>query len=617
MAAGRQSPFKDLIECRVCVEVMSSDNKPKLLPCLHTVCECCVDKLKECPSCGVPFIQNRAKDLPTNFTILQLVDVTKNMKKNPHNKGCEYCPDESRVISHICKDCDKYFCSDCAERHTTAYCLASNTCLKHQKMFTIVCLDCNILLCTLCAANKVCCTSNNKNKIEDIKVEKTLDLKRMISKIYSQIKINKENMLLGDAVFEYTMNNIEEIKQKIKTHTNTLQGRKINSSAKAVRCERGESLMDKIKEYEHEVVQMRRSVDSRVNVEIFTQLKLTAEAAMRGGIEQILQTLHCIRAFLPDTAVKKTAIMIPGEITFKPIYSMEIGRLHKDKAQMLDNGSYFIFENEYWKHRPIASVCVIEHNAGMGDSLWDVIYVNDSIMAVSDSKNKVVLFVDRQGHILKDSQTQGVEFKNPCGIAYHPTRDCLVVCDEDADCLCMLDPNTMFLIKKVQLEQFSPYGIAVMPNDNIVVTGVSNRKIAVFDMDDTELYSWDTYNNGINRFVSPFYVTVGSDNTIYVADCTSQKIIKMSESGEVMCEWETMDSPCGLIVYGDKVLVAEYGCIDCLREYSVDGTSVRRLLTWNKIKQGFGGIMSVARHNDQLAVIGMKGLRTCKIIYKP
>ncbi len=82
----------------------------------------------------------------------------------------------------------------------------------------------------------------------------------------------------------------------------------------------------------------------------------------------------------------------------------------------------------------------------------------------------------------------------------------------------------------------------------------------------TQLYSWDTYNNGACRFVSPLYVTEDRDNNIYVPDRDVNKIVKMNETGKMLCECQTEGRPCGLTMCDDKVLVIEYGPPDWLIE---------------------------------------------------
>ncbi len=316
---------------------MGPNKKPKLLPCQHTVCEHCVDRLQSriCPIDREPFSENSSKDLPTNLSILQLIDFTKNINKSSTKIMCEFCPDESYKISHFCKYCNEYFCSDCAKGHremclknAMPQCIDNNSCLVHQKAFTIFCMDCNTLLCMVCAQNKTCCSSNNKKHIEKMKIKKTRELKRLIIKLSSEIQWYEDTILPSDTALKSTIKTIKEIKLGIKIRTKKLVARLV---------QRGKELMDEVNEYEAEIKKLQQSVSHPgLDLETSTKLKQTADAALTGGIVPILLTLPNIQAVVPQTAITKTKIFIPGNITFKPLRSMKIGNLHKDLPKYMD-----------------------------------------------------------------------------------------------------------------------------------------------------------------------------------------------------------------------------------------------------------------------------------------
>ncbi len=339
-------------------------------------------------------------------------------------------------------------------------------------------------------------------------------------------------------------------------------------------------------------------------------MKETADAALVEGIEEILVTLPSIQAALSQATPKSGTTIIPGTTTFNFEDSLQVGNIHKSQDKALTSGDCV---HEHICN--IKGVSVTDEMSGIGNKLWDVVFVKESVMAVTDYDKKVVLLVDKQGHVFKDSHKQGVEFQDPRGIAYHPTHDCLVVCDRGADCLCILDPNTLSLTNKVFLVQFSPCGVSVMSNGYIALTDYNKQKVGVFNMNGTHVCSWDPYNNGASRVMNSWYVTVDKINQIYVADIAAGRIVKLSMTGEMVCEWKTDCSPYGLTVCGDQVLVAEDDSPECVREYSLGGTPGRDLITWDPDK-GYGELMSVAVHNNQLAVIGACGLRMYKLTYE-
>ncbi len=636
-----------LIECPVCMEDMGQHNKPKVLPCQHTVCEKCITGIDQrCPLCRLSFPQNSSENLPTNLTNLQLGDIIRERDLESKKKLCEYCPDKPKVITHYCKDCTDYFCSACVNQHRDVFDdhlpvpITRNSCKKHGKPYTMFCMDCDTLLCTVCVQHKVCCKNRNKKKIQYIKVQKTQNLKKLTKQISAEIQYNKEYVIPRKTVLKCTLENIKEMKLNVRTHTQKLQDRLKQREYK---------LLDEINKYESKILQMQNSLDLGIDSETLSQLKETADAALAGDIEQILLTLPSIQSCLTQTAPQKYSQAIPENITFKPEDSLQVGNLHNhdEKGEVIISGD--CNQEHTFKINTVSGcaqnggdceqkhTCIIKtvsvtaQNGHIGSNLWDIVIMKESVMAITDYRKKVVLLVNKWMNVLTDSRKQRVVFQAPRGIDYHDTQGCLVVCDGGARCVSLLDPTKLSLKKNVYFKQFSPCGVAVMSNGNIVLTDDTKKKLGVFEMNGTQLYSWDTYYNGTqsfswfaryiyngaspSRFIQPQYVTVDRDNNIYVADSIAEKIVKFSEAGEILCEWKTEDCPFGLTLCGDKILVAEWGSPNCVREYSVERIPGRPLIIWNA-KAGFGCIMSVAIHQSQLAVTGQYGLRTYTLTYK-
>ncbi len=99
---------------------------------------------------------------------------------------------------------------------------------------------------------------------------------------------------------------------------------------------------------------------------------------------------------------------------------------------------------------------------------------------------------------------QGVRLQEPRSIAYHPTKDCLLVCDYDSQCVRFLHPTNLCEMTKVKIPGISrPAGVYVMSDGNIVVSGdrefekVDNSgSVGVFDVHDKQLHMWDNKSPG-------------------------------------------------------------------------------------------------------------------------
>ncbi|XP_060590161.1 E3 ubiquitin-protein ligase TRIM56-like [Ruditapes philippinarum] len=157
------------IKCGICSEKF---DKPKILPCFHTVCHKCLENIVEltaqngrfeCPFCrmGITVPENGASGFQTNFYIYSS-DVISEL-------DCDVCGVSQSAI-HECKQCDQNFCKGCGSIHSRIASSANHTlvnissgkkendkgpasapCNNHPSMeITDVCKDCNELVCTAC-----------------------------------------------------------------------------------------------------------------------------------------------------------------------------------------------------------------------------------------------------------------------------------------------------------------------------------------------------------------------------------------------------------------------------------------------------------------------------------
>ena len=80
-----QSPMDT--NCPICYDIYNDKDKvPRILPCGHTFCQCCLLDLRTsniltCPTCR-KFFTPEVKQLIKNFTILDYIYHKKNMEKS-------------------------------------------------------------------------------------------------------------------------------------------------------------------------------------------------------------------------------------------------------------------------------------------------------------------------------------------------------------------------------------------------------------------------------------------------------------------------------------------------------------------------------------------------------
>ncbi|XP_065919862.1 tripartite motif-containing protein 2-like [Dysidea avara] len=120
MAAMELKRVTDHVTCPVCLQLYKN---PKVLPCMHSYCQECLNGLEKykkitCPECrkiaDVPF--KGVKDFPTNFTLTHLIDDFFLRRQDRSQINCEVCLKKDLVTS-FCVSCSLFMCQLCQQQH--------------------------------------------------------------------------------------------------------------------------------------------------------------------------------------------------------------------------------------------------------------------------------------------------------------------------------------------------------------------------------------------------------------------------------------------------------------------------------------------------------------------
>ncbi|XP_066297014.1 tripartite motif-containing protein 2-like [Branchiostoma lanceolatum] len=122
---------EEFLVCQVCLEDFK---QPKMLPCLHTFCQLCLEKLLAaepegklaCPTCrqDVPLPQNGVQGLKSNFLVDKLHGILQQQPKGegetpePRETGvpCTVC-DKGSTAEFYCVECTDHMCQTCNDVH--------------------------------------------------------------------------------------------------------------------------------------------------------------------------------------------------------------------------------------------------------------------------------------------------------------------------------------------------------------------------------------------------------------------------------------------------------------------------------------------------------------------
>ncbi|XP_075770718.1 E3 ubiquitin-protein ligase TRIM56-like [Pelodiscus sinensis] len=111
---------EDFLTCKICYDLYTV---PKILPCLHSYCQHCLEPVVrdgslQCPECrlktGVP---GGASSLKTNFFINSLLELFQ--IKHNRDLACTVCSDAQKIVTATarCLDCKDFLCQSCNQGH--------------------------------------------------------------------------------------------------------------------------------------------------------------------------------------------------------------------------------------------------------------------------------------------------------------------------------------------------------------------------------------------------------------------------------------------------------------------------------------------------------------------
>ena len=170
------------LECSVCLDTYTN---AKLLPCFHSFCKKCLERLVvqdrdghtlTCPNCRrtTPLPPAGVSGLQTDFHVEHLFEIRDMLSKAkaPRKTQCEKC--EESLATGFCRDCGQFVCNKCTEIHKkwkefSTHQIASLSvvqkeaanlvpptkkvmyCPKHQEnILKIYCETCGELICNDC-----------------------------------------------------------------------------------------------------------------------------------------------------------------------------------------------------------------------------------------------------------------------------------------------------------------------------------------------------------------------------------------------------------------------------------------------------------------------------------
>ena len=312
--------IKKEAECPLCLETVKN---PKTLPCLHSFCLECLDKLAnfarrqlqtkiKCPVCQTSFSipeTDTFANLPSSFHLNRLVDVLALHDSTVQVQKCNSC-DESNPATSFCFVCQSFMCESCFQAHQRLKATRDHRNVLIDKLqaqdvqelierpimcskkyhkdqpLEFYCQDCKVLICQKCSV-----VSHNRHNMTDTQQaaqEQKIQMAEAVAKLKAEVLLYKNEIKKQTDLKEKNLTDILNAEKKMT-----------DSVEEWIRDLREHEKKMKQKFREIYEVEQKQHATRLENLELITtQLKSCLERG-QGIIEknisaEILQTNHTI-----------------------------------------------------------------------------------------------------------------------------------------------------------------------------------------------------------------------------------------------------------------------------------------------------------------------------------
>ncbi|KAK1160948.1 protein PML-like [Acipenser oxyrinchus oxyrinchus] len=235
--------YSQFLQCGACSSDITS---PKLLSCLHSFCQTCLNDqdgchVVTCPTCHQPTVKAEVKDNKLLSDLQSKLDILKQIARGS-DLSCSCC---NASAGSMCFECEKFLCQKCFEAHQVFTAKDSHSvesleslkemgfqeflatarkkrlpyCPEHDKQtISIFCRSCSKSICCTCTV-----LAHKPHDYADIKLEAQLqkqDLTQMstvlVEKEKEFAKICQDLLSLQDRSQHHKKELVEQIKASVK-----------------------------------------------------------------------------------------------------------------------------------------------------------------------------------------------------------------------------------------------------------------------------------------------------------------------------------------------------------------------------------------------------------------
>ena len=619
MAAKELKRATESLTCPVCYQVFKN---PKYLPCYHSYCEECLEKIQRqsritCPECRkeIDVPAGGVKELPNNFFINRLVDefILKCKVESEEEVKCDKCDEDDPVVSY-CPDCSLFLCQVCNEAHKRDRSsrghgivplteLRSNKstplqtkvhvpmCKEHDYELKHYCETCEELVCLYCTMKEH--SDHNHDTVKKMADKHRNELQGITALVEEMIKglsdghsnIDKMRLKIRqqgnevdtkiDQWYDVLIETLKEQKEQLKqqAHDAVSQKEKILTvQLTEVECVQAEVLI--VKELKDTMEKGSDQVALLTKKQLIDQLQQITDRYNELNVQPLqsatMEFISTEKSF-PEFGIILTHVD-PGasEVKHLPTHTSVGTEVEFSIITKYSNGIHCSIGHSEVSVQLESDTGEVTHA-----QVWDNNDGSYMTSYVAEQAGKVKLFVSINGQQIKGSPySLTVRYINYTRVG----RSSKTVNNDGS--------------------MSRPWGIAFSKNGTWAVADSCEPYVYIYDAQDQLIH---TFGNQ-EQFKSLAAITIDEDNHLYVTDRCDPSVRKFDINGTYLLPLDGQRAglydPVGITAHNNQVYVADYRC-NCVFVFQSNGQFCR---TFGEGRMR--GPYDVAGSNNSLLVAG-------------
>ncbi|XP_035681525.1 tripartite motif-containing protein 3-like [Branchiostoma floridae] len=648
MASNTISDITDeFLVCQVCLEDFK---QPKMLSCLHTFCQPCLEKLLateplgklDCPTCrqDVPLPENGVKGLKSNFLVGKLRDIlqqqpkgaTSTSKAREEGVPCTAC-EVGNSAQFYCVVCTNYLCQTCNGTHRRLQVTKSHKvvtlqdlqsgqaaaelraretskCEDHRELNKFHCDTCHRVICLHCVV-----TAHKDHQY--VEIEKAAEregakIKAKLATVKNTADLHEMWIQQLQLVKNVWSSEVQRTEEQIRKQVNSIidTAKKVGNDRiaqlRAMNVAREKQMEAAMETAEMDLASARSCVQFTDNVlEYGSPAELMSVAGeLAGRLDQTGEDKNTVKSELTENFVTLTLDPPAGDLeqeVAKLVSGIKQVRTPLRPPQIRQVQPNVVIGNGGASVKHVKTV----GEEGSGDGQLDYLAVTaEGDIVVTDNENSRLQFLNKGGSFKKKVD---LGFK-PWSVAALTNGELLVT--GDGHKIHVLDKqgreSRVIQVTGAAETDETTLGVAVDGLGRIIVT--IGYQVLVLSPGGDVMLKFGYKGQGQQQLSSDLRVTVNSSNQIIVSDYDNHNVKVFDPAGRHLFTCGSLGSgpgqlnkpECVITDSEDKIIVA-----DCnnwrVSVFSRNGTFIRHVLT--REEHGLCGPLGLALTHDGHLVV--------------